>query len=257
MTWNAPTQSWDTPAAPPRRRHRGLRNTIIVILALIVLFIVADRGAVLYAQNQVAQQFKEQGGFQGTPSVSIKGFPFLTQVLAHNIHEITITSDKIKAGPVTITNLDAVITDVKLNGGFTAGTISHLDGKALIPFSGLTSALGGALGGSGGLGDLGDLASGVTIKSAGHNTIKASFDLLIISGSATLKVTREPGNKIHIHLLSSQGLPSEITDQLKDLTVPIPALPLGMKIQRIQVNGAGISIHVTGQNIKFTNNGAS
>jgi len=251
MTWNAPTQSWDTPAAPPpRRRHRGLRNTIIVILALIVLFIVADRGAVLYAQNQVAQQFKEQGGFEGTPSVSIKGFPFLTQVIAHNIHEITITSDKIKAGPVTITNLNADITDVKLNGGFTAGTIGHLDGQALIPFSGLTSALGGALGGGG----LGDLASGVTIKSAGHNTIKASFDLLIVSGSATLKVTREPGNKIHIQLLSSQGLPSEITNQLKDLTVPIPALPLGMKIQRIQVNGDGISIHVTGANVKFSNN---
>ncbi len=251
MTWNAPTQSWDTPAAPPpRRRHRGLRNTIIVILALIVLFVVADRGAVLYAQNQVAQQIQQQGGFEGTPSVSIKGFPFLTQVIAHNIHEITITSDKIKAGPVTITNLDANITDVKLNGGFTAGTIGHLDGKALIPFSGLTSALGGALGGGG----LGDLASGVTIKSAGHNTIKASFDLLIVSGSATLKVTREPGNKIHIQLLSSQGLPSQITDQLKDLTVPIPALPLGMQIQRIQVNGAGISIHVIGNNVKFSNN---
>jgi hypothetical protein len=251
MTWNAPTQSWDTPAAPPpRRRHRGLRNTIIVVLALIVLFIVADRGAVLYAQNQVAQQFKEQGGFEGTPSVSIKGFPFLTQVIAHNIHEITITSDKIKAGPVTITNLDADITDVKLNGAFTAGTIGHLDGQALIPFSGLTSALGGALGG----GDLGDLASGVTIKSAGGNKIKASFDLLIVSGSATLKVTREPGNKIHIQLISSSGdLPSEVTDQLKDLTVPIPALPLGMKIQRIQVTADGISIHVTGQNVKFTN----
>jgi hypothetical protein len=247
MTWDAPTQSWDTPAAPPRRRHRALRNTIIVILALIVLFVVGDRLAVLYAQNQVAQQFKEQGGFEGTPSVSIKGFPFLTQVIAHNIHEITITSDKIKAGPVTITNLNADITDVKLNGGFTAGTIGHLDGQALIPFSGLTSALGGELGGN-----LGDLASGVTIKAAGDNKIKASFDLLIVSGSATLKVTREPGNKIHIQLLSSNGLPSQITDQLKDLTVPIPALPLGMKIQRIQVNGAGISIHVIGNNVKFT-----
>ena len=254
MTWDTPTQSWDTPAAPPPRRRRGLRNTIIVVLALIVLLILADRGAVLYAQNQVAQQFKEQGGFEGTPSVSIKGFPFLTQVIAHNIHEITITSDKIKAGPVTITNLDADITDVKLNGAFTAGTIGHLDGQALIPFSGLTSALGGALGGGGGLGDLGDLASGVTIKSAGGNKIKASFDLLVFSGSATLKVTREPGNKIHIQLISSSGdLPSEVTNQLKDLTVPIPALPLGMKIQRIQVNANGISIHVTGANVKFTN----
>lgn len=252
MTWDAPTQSWDTPAAPPRRRHRALRNTIIVVLALIVLFVVGDRLAVVYAQNQVAQQFKEQGGFQGTPSVSIKGFPFLTQVIAHNIHEITITSDKIKAGPVTITNLDADITDVKLNGAFTAGTIGHLDGQALIPFSGLTNALGGALGDAGGIGDL--LGSGVTIKAAGGNKIKASFDLAIVSGSATLKVTREPGNKIHIQLISSSGdLPSEVTDQLKDLTVPIPALPLGMKIQRIQVNADGISIHVTGQNVKFTN----
>ena len=204
----------------------------------------------LYAQNQVAQQFKEQGGFEGTPSVSIKGFPFLTQVIAHNIHEITITSDKIKAGPVTITNLNADITDVKLNGGFTAGTIGHLDGQALIPFSGLTSALGGALGGARWPRRPGlrrDHQVGRRQQDQG------GFDLLIVSGSATLKVTREPGNKIHIQLLSSHGLPSEITDQLKDLTVPIPALPLGMKIQRIQVNGDGISIHVTGANVKFTN----
>jgi hypothetical protein len=250
MNSNAPTQSWDSPAAPPPRRRRGLRNTVIVVLALIVLLIVADRGAVLYAQSQVAQQFKEQGGFEGTPSVSIKGFPFLTQVIGHNIHEITITSDKIKAGPVTITNLDADITNVKLNGGFTAGTIGHLDGKALLPFSGLTSALGDV---GGGLGDIGDLASGVTIKAAGGNKIKANFDLLIISGSATLKVTRQPGNKIHIQLVSSSGdLPSEVTDQLKDLTIPIPDLPLGMKIQRIQVNADGISIHVTGDKVAFT-----
>lgn len=249
MSWDAPTQSWDSPAAPPPRRRRGLRNTIIVVLALIVLLIVADRGAVLYAQSQVAQQFKEQGGFEGTPSVSIKGFPFLTQVIGHNIHEITITSDKIKAGPVTITNLDADITNVKLSGGFDAGTIGHLDGKALLPFSGLTSALGDV----GGLGDIGDLASGVTIKAAGGNKIKADFDLLIVSGSATLKVTRQPGNKIHIELVSSSGdLPSEVTDQLKDLTIPIPDLPLGMKIQRIQVNADGISIHVTGDNVEFT-----
>ena len=46
MTWNAPTQSWDTPAAPPPRRHRGLRNTIVVVLALIVLFVVATFGAI-------------------------------------------------------------------------------------------------------------------------------------------------------------------------------------------------------------------
>jgi hypothetical protein len=253
--------SWDTPAAPaPTRRGRvrgssrgghGLRNTIIVILSLVVLLIVADRGAVLYAQSQVADQFKQQGGFQGTPSVSIKGFPFLTQVIAHKINEITITSDKIKAGPVTITNLNADITNVKLNGPFTAGTIGHLDGQALIPFSGLTGALGGALGDVGGLGDL--LGSGVTIKAAGNNEIKATFDLTIISGSATLKVVREPGNKIKINLISSKGLPSEVTSQLKDLTIPIPALPLGMKIQRIQVTGAGISIHVTGDNVKFTN----
>ena len=34
--------------------------------------------------------------------------------------------------------------------------------------------------------------------------------------------------------------------------MPIPALPLGMKIQRIQVNADGISIHVIGNNVKFT-----
>jgi hypothetical protein len=207
MTWDTPTQSWDTPAAPPPRRRRGLRNTIIVVLALIVLLIVVDRGAVLYAQNQVAQQFKEQGGFEGTPSVSIKGFPFLTQVIARNIHEITITSDKIKAGPVTITNLDADITDVKLNGAFTAGTIGHLDGKALIPFSGRPARRRRT-----GRRGSGDPASGVTIRRLGTTrSRRASTCHRQRLGHA--EGDQEPGNKIHIQLLSSHGLPSEITDQ--------------------------------------------
>jgi LmeA-like phospholipid-binding len=242
--------SWDTPAAPggtARRQHRGLRNAFVIVAALLILLIVADRLAVVIAQNKVASEIQNQG-FDTKPSVSIKGFPFLTQVLAHNIHEVQVTSPRLKAGPITVRNLDADVTSIKMNGGFSAGTIGHLTGKALIPFGGVSSAISSSIGG----GDIGSLlGSGLSLHAAGNHEVRASIDLAVVSGSATLRVTRLSGSRLRIQLVSSHGLPSQITDQLKNLTVPIPKLPLGMKIQRVSVTTAGIAIGVTGHDVKF------
>ncbi len=54
-----------------------------------------------------------------------------------------------------------------------------------------------------------------------------------------------------MHLISSNGLPSQLLDQVRNIAVPIPKLPLGMKIQSVIVTSDGISIRVTGNNVAF------
>jgi hypothetical protein len=229
-----------------RKRH-GWRNVFVVVLALLIILVVVDRLAVYFVQGKIASEIQDQG-FSTKPDVSVKGFPFLTQVAARDLKDIEISSNRVKAGPVVVKHLDADMKNTKVDSSFSGGTVGHLDGSGLISFGGLSNTIGNLAGG-GPLSDL--LGSGLTLSSAGHDEIKAKVDLAVISGSAVLKVVRVSGTKLKVQLISSNGLPSELTDQLKDLTVPIPSLPLGLKIESVSVTSAGISIHVIGSNVKF------
>jgi len=213
-----------------------------------VLLVVGDAGGALRPEpGRPAVQ--AAGRLRGHPSVVDQGLPFLTRS-SHNIHEITITSDKIKAGPVTITNLDADITNVEAERPPHRGHHRPPGRQALIPFSGLTTRSAARWGDAGGIGDL--LGSGVTIKAGpAANKIKANFDLAIITLGHAEGDQGTRRNKIHIQLVSSSAIcrPSHRSAEGPDRADP--ALPLGMKIQRIQVT-ASASASTHRRQVKFT-----
>src|SRR6266536_239600 len=125
---------------PQRRRRRWPWIVLASVLVLLVLLVVLDRVAVAYAENQAAKQMQSQG-FPAKPDVTIKGFPFLTQVANRHLNDVHITADKVKEGPVTL-SIVADATDVLLDPGYQSGTISHVTGTGLILFSDLASAAG-------------------------------------------------------------------------------------------------------------------
>ena len=85
----------------PRRRRRWPLILLIIVVVLAGLLVVVDRVAVHLADNEFATQIQKQG-FTTKPSVSIQGFPFLTQVAARDFKDVRITANGEKAGPVTI-----------------------------------------------------------------------------------------------------------------------------------------------------------
>ena len=238
------------PPGPQGRRRggHGLRNTVIALLVLIVVLVAIDRLAAFYVQGRIASQIQDEG-FSSKPDVSIKGFPFLTQLAGRHFQDIQISSRKVKAGPVEIQNINAELSNVHLNSGFSGGTVGHLSGAGVIAFGSLSNAIGSLAGG----GQLGQLvgAAGLTLKPAGSHKVKASINLLI-SGSATWQIIRVSGTEIRVHLVSSSGgLPGALLSSLRNISVPIPKLPLGMKIQGVTVTTAGISVRVTGSQVAF------
>ena len=166
---------------PERPRHRRRWPWIVLasVLVLLVLLVVLDRVAVANAENQAAQQMQSQG-FPAKPDVTIKGFPFLTQVAARHINDVHITANNVKEGPVTL-NLVADATDVRLDPGYQSGTIGHVTGTGVIGFSDLASAFGGG-------------TSGLTVSSAGGNNVKVKLNVLGLDLSLTgTIVTRSTG----------------------------------------------------------------
>jgi len=228
---------------PERPRHRRRWPWIVLasVLVLLVLFVVLDRVAVAYAENQAAQQMQSQG-FPAKPNVTIKGFPFLTQVASRHLKDIHITADKVKEGPVTL-SIVADATDVLLDPGFQSGTISHVTGTGLIGFSDLASAAGV----SG--------APGIKISAAGPDKVKLNVNVLGLDTTATASIEQTGPDTIKVHIDSAGGLPASLLGSLQDFTIRIPSLPMNLKIRSVQVTSQGVLIHATGSNIKFTQSG--
>ena len=223
----------------PRHRRRWPWIVLAIVLVLLVLFVVLDRVAVAYAENQAAQQMQSQG-FPAKPDVTIKGFPFLTQVAARRIKDVHITASNVPAGPVKF-SLTADATDVLLDPGYQSGTISHVTGTGVIPFSSVGSALGAG-------------GSGLTISSAGGNTVKASLNALGIDVSLTGTIEQTGPNTLKVHLNPPSGLPVSLPIP-NDFTIHIPTLPMHLTIQSVKVTSQGVVVHATGSNVKFTQSG--
>jgi hypothetical protein len=217
----------------------------IVIIGGVLLGL--DFGARAVAESVMASKIQQQG-LQSKPSVSIAGFPFLTQVASRNFRHVTISAADVPAGPVTITTINAAATGIRLNSyAFSSGTIGNLSGTARISFSSLASTL------TAQFGPLGTLVNGtgLNLADAGPDEVRATLNLVVTSGSAVWRVTRVNGNTLNIHLVSSSGLPSALLSSIQDLNLQIPKLPLGLTIASVTVTPDGVVGQVSGHDVPF------
>ncbi|HEU5031901.1 MAG TPA: DUF2993 domain-containing protein [Spirillospora sp.] len=220
---------------PRRGRPRWLTVLICAAVLLALLLVAADRGGVVFAQHEMAVQIKKEG-FPATPKVTIKGFPFLTQVASRHFGDVRLEASRITEGPLRITNLKVRARDVRVDSGFGSGTLGTVDGTAFVSFKDLASAS-----------DNPDLV----LTAAGKNLVKAKMDLGITEATATATVTKQ-GNSIVVKTQSIEGFSrSDIGDDL-DFTVPVSGLPMGLSFQSVTVSSNGVGLHVVGRNVKFS-----
>jgi LmeA-like phospholipid-binding len=230
------------------KQRRRARKWLVWIVVIIVVLVGLDFGAKAFAESKIASQLTSQG-FPAKPSVSIGGFPFLTQVAARDIHQITISSSNIKAGPVTVTSLNVVASSVKVNSSFNGGTTGPVHGTVLISLGALGNALSAA----------GPLTSflgggGLRIVSVGNTDVKGSLNLAggLVSWSATWKVVAAGPNEIELHLVSSNGLPSGLASSAQNIKLPLKSLPLGLRMTGgLNSSSNGINVDVKADSLSF------
>jgi LmeA-like phospholipid-binding len=235
--------------APPKRS--GARKAVIWVVAIIVVLVALDFGAKAFAESEAATQIQKQG-FPKKPNVSIAGFPFLTQVITRDFHQITISSSNIPEGPIKITSLNVVAKDVHLNSNFESGTAGPLNGIVLISLGeigGFLSAAGplaGFLGGGSG--------GGLHIQSVGSNQLKGSLKLAggLVSWSAVWQVKSVGPHEIDLILVHSNGLPGSLAGKANNIKVPLSSLPANLSLTgKVNTSGKGITAHVHADSITF------
>lgn len=229
---------------PPRRRRRRhpLVWLIVVLVVILAVLGIGDQVAKAYAQNDIATQV-QSAGLSAKPSVSIKGWPFLTQILAHDVKTIDISANNVTTTggklPVSFT---ATATGVHLNSSFNGATIDHISGQVTITYQSLDSYLGNSIGIAG--------LSSISISpdpAKGPNAVTANA-AGIASVDAT--VTKTAANQITIKFGQLGGLASLLggSGSIPDQVIDIPKLPLGLVVGTPEVTSQGIVIPASGSN---------
>ncbi|WP_432038173.1 LmeA family phospholipid-binding protein [Streptomyces cucumeris] len=225
---------------------RALRITLIVAVILGVLFVAADRIAVSIAESKAADKIKTSQGLTGTPDVSIKGFPFLTQVAGKELDEVDIsmeglTTDAGNGRSVRVSELDAQLHTVGISGDFSSATADRATGTAHISYADLSRAAG----------------PGITVAydPSGTNRVKITGSLLGFSLTARSTITVVYGDTIKLHARSVPGgsVPGweEKVRQRTDMERQVEGLPKGMRLDTVKTDKDGMDISVTGQNVEL------
>lgn len=229
------------PGGPPRRRRRrrGPVAAAVVLVLILAILGIGDQVAKAYAQNDIAQQV-QQSGLSAKPSVSIEGWPFLTQILAHDLKTVDISANNVTAnGSQAAFNFTAKATGVHLNSSFNGATVDHINGQAVLPFSSVTKLLPG-------------IAGNATISADpadGPNAVKADLG---IAGTVTGTVKQSGTNQIVIQLNSASGLASILgSGSGNTITIDIPRLPGGLVVRSVSVTSQGIVATASASNTTF------
>ncbi|MFB8089901.1 DUF2993 domain-containing protein [Streptomyces sp. NPDC055992] len=227
---------------------RALRISAVVLVILVAVFVAVDRVAVFVAESQAEDRVKVPGAQIGSTDVSIKGFPFLTQVAGSKLDavDVKITGIETHAGGRTlrISTMNAELRDVRLTDGFSGATAARASGTAVISYKDLTAAA----------------SDGVVVEYGGKGKVKVTGAVNIlgrtISRSVLSTVTLIGGHTVRVHAdkVPGEGIPGleKLVRDQTDFEREVGGLPNGLKLEKIQPTADGLEISVTGTDVRLS-----
>ncbi len=219
-----------------------MRKFLIALVLLVVLLIVIDRAGAAIAGREIGSRVQTAYGLSQRPGVSVRGFPFLTQVASGQYQEIDVSITAATAGGVQLRDIQARFTGVHaslsllLGQGSGSVTAAHATGTALIPYAQVQQRL----------------PKGITLAAAGRTLrVTGRTALGSINGTARLGVTRTGISVTPVQLtvggVSAGALAARFT-----FVIPVGQLPLHLTVTGVHVSGAGLVVAATGRDVAFT-----
>jgi hypothetical protein len=242
---------------------RALRILLILVVILGGLFVIADRVAVHFAQNEAADKLKTTENLATTPDVSIKGFPFLTQVLSGELDDVEVGIKNYEAATgngsekIRIDDLNADMKGVRFSGDYSSATATSATGSALITYDELLKTA---------KADVTQVAPGVTarvigLSDGGNGKIKVAVEATVLGTKLpqpvyVLSSVTAQGDTVRVH---ADALPKfggvELAESriraITDFEQRIDRLPGGIKLDKVEAVKNGVEITVKGSDVKL------
>jgi hypothetical protein len=242
---------------------RALRILLILVVILGGLFVLADRLAVGFAEDEVADKLRTSENLAATPDVSIKGFPFLTQVASGELDDVEVGIQNYEAATGTdgksirIDDLKARMKGVEFSGDYSSATASSATGTATVSYGELLKAA---------KSEPTQLAPGVTanvvgLSDGGNGKIKVAVEATVFGKelpepvSVLSTVTVQDGTvKVHADKVPSFGgvdLAEGSVRAITDFQQKIDGLPGGIQLDQVQAAKDGVDITVKGSDVRL------
>lgn len=241
---------------------RGLRIVLIVVVILGGLFVIADRVAVHFAEGEAADRVRSTEGLAETPDVSIKGFPFLTQVAGGKLDDVELGIKHYRAATgkagqtIRIDDLKADMKGVSFSGDYSSATAADATGSATISYAELMKTA---------KSEPTEVAPGITarvvgLSDGGNGKVKVAVEATLpVFGKQTMSVLSSVAvvnNRIEVHAdslpkLAAAAIAEHRIRRIIDFQQVVDQLPGGVKLDRVQAAPDGVEIHVTGSNVKL------
>lgn len=228
---------------------RALRILLIVTVVLGGLFVLADRLAVHFAEGEAADKLKSTENLATTPDVSIKGFPFLTQMASGSLDDVEVgikdyqADTGTKGGTIRIDDLKATMKGVEFSGDYSSATADSASGSATIAYDQLLNAM---------KDEPVDLPLGYTgkvtsLSYGGAGKVKATVVVAGVPVPVLGTVTTQ-GNTVRVR---ADGLP-RFADRAIDVSeVKIGDLPGGVQLDKVEAQQDGVQITVKGSDVRL------
>ncbi|MFW6695194.1 DUF2993 domain-containing protein [Streptomyces sp. MAR4 CNX-425] len=233
---------------------RALKITAVVVAVLCVLALAADRVALRLAESDAADRIEKEYGLSQRPTIDIKGFPFLTQVMSREFEAVDVRIDGIDAvgtGGRTL-RLDGVrgaLEGVRIEGDdWDRATADRADGTVKITYADISAALPVVTVSYGGK----DAAGDDKVKA----TVGTSFLGQRLEESVLGEVTVADGDTIRLratdldNLGGMPGLEGFIRDRM-DYSWTVEDLPPGIRLTDVEVTKDGIVVTGGGEDVEL------
>jgi hypothetical protein len=234
---------------PRKRRVRRSVMAVFGVIVLVILLVIGDRVALAITENDMASQF-QQNGLPVKPSVTIEGFPFLTQLAAKDFNKVDISGSNMPVplptgGNLSITSLKATINGLHISSysSTASARVDQMNATVFVSFSALAAA--------GGIGD----GTGVTFSQVNTNTVKINASLAgLVSDSEEVQITATGPQTISIKVLSSGGgVLGSVLGSFGSFSFNLPkGVPPTLKITNLSLNSQGVTVSAAATNATFS-----
>lgn len=252
--------------ARPRRRRGGAGwfSLFAIVAVLAAIVVVGDRVAAKYAtdelRGELVAELSSHGVQYTSTTVTIGGFPFLTQVAAGRYDDITIDMSNVRlesstGREVTLPTLHVVATGVEANTadvmrGTAKVVADQVTGTAVVSFGTLETLVDYTRY---------SLSEVKFTESTGGLKVTAKADVLgtQVPIAATAEVSVVDG-ALAVKLRDAQAVgleaPAPVRDYLgglvqSTLAAQLPQLPFGLTLDQVVVQPDGLAITATGADV--------
>jgi hypothetical protein len=216
-----------------------VRRLITTLVVLLVLLVAADRIGVVVAGRAVAAKLRTSASLQSDPSVTIRGFPFLTQALQGRYDQIDVKTGPLKRGGVRLSRLDVSLRGVRLtlaqalSGSVTGVPVEGLSATAVVTYGDIAS-LGTLMG-------ITIVPAGSLVRVTAHLTLMGQRVTAVSESSVRLagRAVLITAQKLSVLGQSSGPLTRALAGRL-DLRVPVGTLPYGLALTGVHVDKQGL-----------------